>query len=65
MAVTGTEEIRADMAPDIAAILVVLDLDDFGAEIGKLLRTEGAAPYCSTATMRSPASGWLMRGSAR
>nr|WP_249403364.1 hypothetical protein [Sphingomonas sp. CFBP 8765] len=40
MAVARREEIRADMPTDIPAVLVILDLDDLGAEIGELLRTE-------------------------
>jgi len=42
MAVARAEKMRPDIAPDVAAVLEVLDLDDFRAEVGKVLGAERA-----------------------
>ena len=36
------EEVRADVAADVAAVAVVLDLDDLGAEVGEVRGAERA-----------------------
>ena len=38
-----TEEMRSDLPPDITAVLVILDLDDFGPQIGQVGCAEGTS----------------------
>src|SRR5262245_47921964 len=40
LAVFVPEEMRADVATDVAAVLVVLDLDHLGAEVGEVRGAE-------------------------
>jgi hypothetical protein len=53
VAVAGREEVRSDGAADIAAVRRILDLDDFGAEVGEMLCAE------------RPRAVLLIRGSVR
>ena len=40
--IARAEEVRPDLAPDVAAVLVVLDLHHLGAEVGEVGGAEGA-----------------------
>ena len=42
VAVARSEELRSNCAPNVPAVMEILDLDDLGAEIGKMLGAKGA-----------------------